>query len=767
MRRKRGVGTDDRWLAGLDAVPLPTLVLDARSRVLAANRAASDLMGDAVVSDPPTSTRELLGRDLVPAPGGTAPLVLVDTPGGSSVRARALVASIDPSDASGPGIAGGVAVAALVVEPAHDTDPAEGSPRIEPWIEVAGRARRLGDRATCVVIGILGLDRINLAYSRSTGDAVLGEITRRLSATLPGHGVVARVAGDRIAVVTDDQRDGLAARLVEVVRRPVETPLGRVAIGCSAGVASGDPRSCLLLLDRADRHLVGALRIGAGVVVDRGDTDDGEPDVAVVRLAGDLVDAVRDRELTAHFQPVVDLNRGTVVELEALARWRQADGTRLPAAEFLTAAELTGTIVAMGRDVLEQSLDLLEELRGDPRLGDRAREVRMSVNVSVRELLDPSFTTMLHEVLDARDHDHHHRLQLELGGPIPDLALDAVRRRVDQIRAAGIRVVLDGVGGSSSDLAVLRDVAVDGVKLAPSLIDEVGLDACGERFLRAILGLARDLGVDVTVKGVERPEQHRFLRRLGCRFAQGHLYGRPMPVDEVTTAVAMARRAVPPPERIAAQRHLEALLSVGAFDHTRLDGPIARLALVTGADLAYVVVDEHDASWIAARHDPNGCLDDPPGAALATGLASRDGVGLGRGGVVTAPLVAPGGDAIGSVVVVDLDRTVDLVDLVDQIDQGIADHPGVPDGALATTEPDHVRHELVGAWARDLMERNEWLLELRGRPQPEVAVPLERASATVTPWSPNDVPGRGTTRDAGRGAEASRGGRSADYVAAP
>lgn len=533
--RRNGAGPSDRAngaveTSRLDDYPVPTLRLDASGTVIRWNTAAAALLGNDLAGRHVTT---VLGRDVITVPGtdhvqrftAVPPVphsLAVGRPGDAAPAVgRRLIGYAASS--LGNGEFGGSIV---VVVPESDVagDRSATAPPVEPWLELAGRARPIEDAASCAMVGVIGLDAINAAFSRSTGDAVLTEIHQRLTALAGPDGIVDRTAGERFAVIVPAERahDRWGDELVAAVRSPIDTPLGRTAVGAAVGLAVGNPRSGLVLLDAADRHLEVALKLGPGSVSDAGDggvalrrggaTDD-------ARLAAPLVEAVAAGEITVHFQPVVDLATGHVVELEALARWRHGDHD-LTAAQFLSAARRTGVLVDLGRDVIERALSA-------------SSTTRISVNVTDREFLDRSFLSLVERL--ASDPDLvPGQLQFELAAAVDPDGIEALAVQVAAIRALGPRVVLDGVGGTAPDLALLRLLPIDGVKLDPTITAALdGDDEHADRFARAVLGLLRSLDLDVVAKGVEDDRHHTALLRAGCRLAQGYHYAPPMPADQL------------------------------------------------------------------------------------------------------------------------------------------------------------------------------------------------------------------------------------------
>jgi predicted signal transduction protein with EAL and GGDEF domain len=380
-------------------------------------------------------------------------------------------------------------------------------------------------------VGIVGLRSVNDSFSRSAGDAVITEIARRFTAITPIGTVIERITGDRFVVATrsepdDDRR---VADIMRAVLEPIETRLGAAAVGCAAGVTNGPSSPSLVLLDRADRNLSVALGRGAGTVEW---SDVTRPQRVLVggRLGAPLREGLAKRAISAHFQPVVDLATGRVVEYEALARWEDERGEHHLAAHFIGVAEDTGVVREVGTQILRSAVDLSTQMT---RVLDPAHLPRVSVNVSASELADATFADKVTAALTAATMSPA-MLQFELADSVSVEQADYVRLNMTRLRSIGVRFALDGFGGRSANLVSLRDFAIDVVKLDCGLIHDALVDERSLSLLRAILKLAEQIGVEVIAKGIETMNQHELLLHVGCRFAQGFLYSPPLPIAKLT-----------------------------------------------------------------------------------------------------------------------------------------------------------------------------------------------------------------------------------------
>jgi EAL domain-containing protein (putative c-di-GMP-specific phosphodiesterase class I) len=242
----------------------------------------------------------------------------------------------------------------------------------------------------------------------------------------------------------------------------------------------------------------------------------------VPTIGTDLVGAVRRGEISAWFQPQIDVRDGRVVGAEALCRWVHPVRGPVPPSEFIPAAEETGLIEEIGVFMARQSCIAIERWRID-----------VSVNVSPLQLETAAFTNWLeHQLSGVSTGDS--TLTIEITEDQPVRNVTAAVRRIDRLRALGVGVAIDDFGAGQSSLKQLRRLHATELKLDRSLVVD---ENAAERIAQAI-GAARASGVRTVAEGIETPEQLERITRLGCDRAQGYLLGRPMPRDAMDLLVS-------------------------------------------------------------------------------------------------------------------------------------------------------------------------------------------------------------------------------------
>ncbi len=399
---------------------------------------------------------------------------------------------------------------------------------------------RLDDRAASVLlfVDLDGFKEVNDTHGHSTGDVVLAVVADRIRSVLRDGDVAARLGGDEFGVLLEGvagPADGedVAARLVDVLGEPVATDITTIRIGASVGIAVLGEHGTTFdeLLHHADLALYAAKRDGAnGIQVYAPALEHGLLDPRGAQAS--LRRALRDGELRLHYQPVIDIEHGTVVGVEALLRWQRPDGEIETAERFLRAATRTSAIVPVGRWALDRACADLVDLRR--RTGDRA-PAWVSVNVSARHVAQPGFVDDVRRALD-RSGLAPRQLVLEVTeGQAADV--ERCQQALASLRAEGVRTALDDFGTGYSSLSHLLDLPVDVVKIDRRFVAQLHREPRQAALLNGVTALARDLGLEVIAEGIELDAQLRLVQLAGCALAQGYLFVRPLPLDELVDVI--------------------------------------------------------------------------------------------------------------------------------------------------------------------------------------------------------------------------------------
>jgi EAL domain-containing protein (putative c-di-GMP-specific phosphodiesterase class I) len=258
-----------------------------------------------------------------------------------------------------------------------------------------------------------------------------------------------------------------------------------------------------------------------------------EPAEHRIFIVSELQNAVGRGEMELHYQPIVNLGSDTITALEALIRWRHPARGLIAPLDFIPSAEETGVIIEIGQWVLRTAC------RQWHRWSDMGFDLGIGVNVSARELREPAYVDGVVAILEETGM-RADRLVLELTESILVTDLVLVRGQLERLRTLGVRIALDDFGTGYSSLSYLQHLPIDILKIDKSFVTRVAHSERDAAMVRAIVQIAQPLEFNTGAEGVETPEQVDALRKLGCEWAQGYWFGRPMPVDETTAVLTRA-----------------------------------------------------------------------------------------------------------------------------------------------------------------------------------------------------------------------------------
>jgi diguanylate cyclase (GGDEF)-like protein/PAS domain S-box-containing protein len=391
--------------------------------------------------------------------------------------------------------------------------------------------------------GLLFLDlddfkQVNDELGHHAGDALLVEVSRRLREAVRDGDVVSRFGGDEFAVLCrglHDEADAgdVARRVLAAVTGPVVLGSTTLTVSGSLGVVVAGPTHLEAedVLRDADIAMYQAKAAGK----DRWALFDEQARALArerVELAHDLRRAVELDQLEVHYQPVVRLtepaDRPGLASVEALARWTHERRGPVSPTEFIELAEEHGLVPQLGVQVLRRACAQMVVWQAE--LGDDAPRT-VSVNVSALQLRHGDFAKTVEAVLRETGLSGS-SLCLELTETVVMHDEDAVAACFWQLHGLGVRIAIDDFGTGYSSLAVLRRLPFDTLKIDRSLVPDFTTDAY-DPVVAAVVGLGHAMGLAVVAEGVETLAQAEGLRLLGCPLAQGHLYGRPMPPEQL------------------------------------------------------------------------------------------------------------------------------------------------------------------------------------------------------------------------------------------
>ncbi|MCA2217715.1 putative bifunctional diguanylate cyclase/phosphodiesterase [Jidongwangia harbinensis] len=403
-----------------------------------------------------------------------------------------------------------------------------------------------GDRAAAdsqeISLLFIDLDRfkmVNDHWGHQVGDELLCAVAARLGAQVRGEDLVCRIGGDEFVIALASPShsklaESLADRVLDEFLRPFDLSVGRVVISASIGVAkSFGGAQALELIRDADTAMYKAKGSGRNAYA-LFDTSLRDQVRDRVNLEQALRRALGNGELSVHFQPIVELEAGELDGFEALMRWHHPEFGNVTPLVFIPIAEETGLIVESGAWLLRESARQLAAWTA-ARPPD-ARQLHVSVNVSVRQLRDGALVDVVRDVL-AETGLPPAALWLEIteSGVMEDI--DTALVTLHALRDLGVVLCIDDFGTGYSSLNYLHRLPVGIVKIDRGFVAGVGEDGTNEPIVRAVLAMTHAMGHRVVAEGVETEVQRDWLRAQGCDLAQGWLHGRPQPADQLADAV--------------------------------------------------------------------------------------------------------------------------------------------------------------------------------------------------------------------------------------
>ncbi len=392
-----------------------------------------------------------------------------------------------------------------------------------------------------LALHLLDLDRfksVNDTFGHAVGDALLVAVAARLRGCTREESVIARLGGDEFGILSSvaDAGDAsvLAQRIIDAVSEEYALAGARQSIGVSVGV------SFVLAGESApvDRMREADLALYAAKAAGRGVFRFFDPEMNAdhhdrLTLQADLRDAISNGDLSLVYQPIIDARENRVVSVEALCRWTHPRLGQISPTRFIPLAEEAGLIGLLGEWVLTQACSTAS---GWP------TDVLVAVNVSPLQISGGHLETVVAKTL-AETGLPARRLELELTEHAYLDATQRTRRVMQTLRENGSRLVLDDFGTGYSSLSYLTTFGFDGIKIDASFVQDLERSPAKAAVVRAITQLAADMGVPITVEGVETVQQEKILRRYNVTNLQGYLIG--YPLEACHMAQLLARQAQP------------------------------------------------------------------------------------------------------------------------------------------------------------------------------------------------------------------------------
>jgi diguanylate cyclase (GGDEF)-like protein len=395
------------------------------------------------------------------------------------------------------------------------------------------RALRSGSSVGVLFADLDGFKTVNDSLGHAAGDQLLIIAAQRLVSVAGPTDTVARFGGDEFAILIEDAREPIGAariarRALEILEKVIEIHGREVFVTASIGVAAGteEPEE---LLRNADLAMYEAKGQGKGRY-ELFQSHMHEAMAQRLELELEMRGAAERDEFVLHYQPIVQLDSGRIVGVEALMRWMHPSRGLIGPDEFIPIAEESGQIHALGRWVLREACERIVNWESEH--GD----LQLTVNLSSAQLRQASIVREVGEVIDSTGLDPS-RLTLEITETVLMDVSTSNLERLAALKKLGVKLAVDDFGTGYSSLQYLRRFPIDYLKMAKFFVDGVDSSDSQSRLARAIVNLAHSLEIEVIAEGIESAQQSAVLSDLGCAWGQGFYYSPPLPATEISAQI--------------------------------------------------------------------------------------------------------------------------------------------------------------------------------------------------------------------------------------
>jgi diguanylate cyclase (GGDEF)-like protein/PAS domain S-box-containing protein len=407
----------------------------------------------------------------------------------------------------------------------------------ERLIQSMSIGARSGKHGALMFIDLDNFKTLNDTKGHDAGDLLLKEAADRLTRNVREGDTVARLGGDEFVIAleslssTPQEASTQAEMIAEKIRIELSQPylLNRYEHNSSASIGvslfRGHQDSLDEILKQADLAMYQAKASGRNKVCFFDPAMQAEMEYRA-ELEKDLRAALRLQQLELYYQMQVD-EGGSIIGAEALIRWKHPQRGMVPPVQFIPLAEELGIILPIGDWVIEQACAQLKAWEMNPVM----RKMRISVNVSPRQLSQPYFVEQVKDAIQ-KSGIRASQLKLELTESFILNDVEEAIEKMQELRSIGICFAMDDFGTGYSSLAYLTRLPLEQLKIDRSFVLNIPHDKNSNVMVRTIINIANNFGMEVVAEGVETDEQLAFLRQYGCHQFQGYLFGKPVPVQE-------------------------------------------------------------------------------------------------------------------------------------------------------------------------------------------------------------------------------------------
>jgi diguanylate cyclase (GGDEF)-like protein len=399
--------------------------------------------------------------------------------------------------------------------------------------KILNEAASAGRAATLCIIDIDNFKHINETLTYSAGDALLCHMASQLDSLRPEQIQSYRVGSDAFAIlVAVTQETEQILDLVNNLKRTLEKPWSfmehqihtTISIGIATYPEQGDTISDLCQnADTALAHVKGHGKNGVVIFSE----DMKEVSWTYLKLFNGLQNAIATDAFCLHYQPIIHINQDRVEHVEALIRWPDTERGFIPPLEFIPFAENTGQIVLITNWVIQEACRFIQTAHEHFR-----QSLSVTINLSSVDLRHAQFRLMIEQMEQEMACDPR-SIMFEITESAAIQDFDQTVPVIRWLRERGYRILLDDFGTGYSSLTYLQKLPIDIIKIDRSFINDISNREDQKLMFRSVIALAHQMGLQVVAEGIETQEQLDTIKESGCDLAQGFLFARPMPADEL------------------------------------------------------------------------------------------------------------------------------------------------------------------------------------------------------------------------------------------
>jgi diguanylate cyclase (GGDEF)-like protein len=396
---------------------------------------------------------------------------------------------------------------------------------------------------TMMIIDIDRFQEVNEALGHDEGDKLLKEVSKRFIRVLGSKDTLARLGGDEFAVLIMNNNNDMALEiarvLLDILEEPIELSNESVFITAKVGITQypehGD--DVQTLLKQMDAAIIAAKRLNETMHIYEADKDDASGRLALVQK---IKNAFEQSEFKLYYQPKVELVSGSLIGVEALARWPDNNNNYIPPEMFISVMEQTGLISEFSYWVLDAAMEQRVSWL------NAGYDLKVSVNIPVTMVLENGFVSRIHKLI--KQHDNVDGIILEITENIFLSDYDRLSRLMNDLQDLGLSFSIDDFGTGHSSLSRLRQLPVSELKIDKSFVIDMLSNKDDEVIVKSTIELAQSLGIRICAEGVETAEVMQQLNHWRCDIVQGYHISKAIPAPEITEFIKKSRWIVDAPD---------------------------------------------------------------------------------------------------------------------------------------------------------------------------------------------------------------------------